>query len=520
MSEITVLIFDKNPHQKEYFVSSFQEEKIPVLEADTISSFSGLIDSEQEQFALLDYASLVAEDRETIVGLFKALKGRLSIVFNVSLDATKRIVFYELGALRVYDEGTSIEEVYRNVKWWMQVYGKSSPESTADLQGDLQAVDFLRMLWGISGSGQSGILKIRAPHSVGEIFFRKGQIIEARVLNHSGTQAFLHISLWNKGTFTFRCVPTDEMEPSVYLTLPGLLILAQNLKAEIEPILSEFKSETCVLQAVNLGDLPMYGLKIDSQFLDFISIPRELSEVLENPYYTNHQTLRILAKLKQFGLLRLNEPLETIIEQNEVLADEGRLDGQTVSEMDADTEKINALAEVLGVSSGEKAKIAVIAQDQEILKHYLGMLAGTPENVFFENNLYLVRLRLAEKLEIILIGLRADHRLLRLLSGISENLHGFIFLFDARQEEQKEYLSYLLNQVLARYRLPAVAAVTYLQNEQTPQSVKQGYRLTADLPWLAYSANNRNEMLEAILSIQPVNVPEIKSDGEGESEAE
>ncbi len=519
MPEMTVLIFDRNPHQKEYFTGSFQEENIPVLDAGSLESFLELIDVNQPQFALLDYASLVSEDRNAIVQLFKALKRHLTVVFNVPRDATKRIVFYELGALRVYDEGTSLEEVYRSIKWWMQVYNQGGKESAADIQGELQSVDFLKMLWGITGNGKSGILKVMAPRNIGQIFFKDGQIIHALVLNHTGLDAFLHISLWKEGTFVFKEAPTDQIEPTIYLSLPGLMIYSQNLKLEIEPILREFKSETSVLQAINLGDLPLYDLSIDPEFLEFLSIPRELVEVLENPFYPNHETLRLLGKLKHFGMLRINKPLETMIEQNEIFAEGVNVDQQAISEIAGDLQKIDALAGVLQLEEGQKAKIVVVAEEQEILKHYLNTLAGTPEKVYLENNMYFVRLLLAEKLEMILIGLRANHQLLRMLSMLTESVNGFVFLIDARRTEQTEYLSYLINQVLAQYPLPSAAAVSYLDKGQTIESIRQRYVISAKFPWLAYSAKSQAEMLEVILNLRPVEVPKIETKAESEEES-
>lgn len=519
MSRMTVLIFDRNPHQKEYFIGSFQEEKIPVMDAGSLESFTELIDDGQPQLVLLDYSSLVSEDRNAIVQLFKALKHHLTVVFNVPRDATKRIVFYELGALRVYDEGTSIEEVYRSIKWWMQVYKQGSKESAADLQGELPSVDFLKMLWGIAGSRKSGILKVVAPRNIGQIFFKDGQIIDARVLNHIGLDAFLHISLWNDGTFTFKQTPTDKVEPTIYLTLPGLMIYSQNLKLEIEPILREFKSESSVLQAINLGDLPLYDLSIDPQFLEFISIPRELAEIMENPFYPNHETLHLLGKLKHFGMLRINEPLETMIEQNEIFVEGVNVDRQAISETTGDVQKIDAFSEALGLSNGQQAKIVVIAEDQEILKHYLNTLAGTPEKVFLENNMYFVRLLLAEKLEMMVIGLRANHQLLRMLAMLFGSVHGFVFLVDARRTEQTEYLSYLINQVLAQYSLPSVAAISYLEDGQTKEIIKKRYVLSAKFPWFVYSANNQSQMLEVILKMRPIEMPSVETNAESEEEA-
>ncbi len=501
MSQMTVLIYDQNPHQKEYFTSSFQEENIPVAEADTLESFINSITKENSVFALLDYASLVAEDRDTIVRLFRTLKNHPTMVFNVPVDATKRIVFYELGALRVYDERTSIEEVYRSIKWWMQVHKTEGERQAADLQGELQAVDFLKLIWGIAGAGRNGILKITAPRSIGQIFFKDGQVVDARVLNHNGLDAFLHITLWKQGAFTFRQDSVESLQRSLNTTLPGLMVFAQNLKIEVDPILQEFKSESSVLQAINLGDLPLYDIQVDEEFLQFISIPRELSEVLENPYYTNHQTLRILGKLKHYGLLRINEPLETMIEKNELLMDGVNIDRQIISEIAGDAQKIDLLARTLGVKTDQQAKIAVIAEDHEILKHFLNTLAGSAEKVFLENNMYFVRLKLAQKLEIILIGLRANHQLLRLLSVISEGIHGFVFLTDARHDKQTEYLSYLINQVLAQYPVPSVAAVTYLTDGQKIEDIQKRYLFSVRFPWVAYSANSQAQMLDVLLSI-------------------
>lgn len=520
MLQTTILILDRNPHQKEYFISSFKEENISVREADSIKGFRNLFNPEENQIALLDYSSLVAEKREDIIQLFKALQNILSVVFNVPPDASKRLVFYELGALRVYDEQTSIEEVYRNIKWWMSVQGAQTDQDSADLQGQLSQIDFLKLLWGIAASEQDGILKIVTPRNIGYLFFTNGQISDAQVLNYTGLDAFLHISLWEQGHYLFKKGnASNNNRHSIYLTMPGLMILAQDLRAELESMLQEFKSEASVLQAINLGDLALYDLKLNPEFLEFLSIPRKLGDVLENPFYSNHQTLKILNKLKRFGLLRMNAPIESIIQASEGLMEGIKVDRQMVSQIGGDVEKLKRLKQKLKLQEGQPAKIIVISEDGELLKHFLNSLAGSPEKVLFDNNMYVVRLSITENYEIILIGIPANHQLLRLLSLLSEQLHGFLFLINAKNSRQTEYYSYLINQVIAQYSAPAACAATYLDAEESIDQIRKKFLLSAALPWVAFKANNPQEMLEAISRIEPVEPVEVevnKQNGEKE----
>jgi hypothetical protein len=518
MSEATILILDRNSHQKEYFLSSFKEENIPAREAENVASFSELVQNTENPFILMDYSTLVAEEREAIIQLFRTIPRKAAVVFNVPPDANRRNVFYELGALRVYDKQFTLEEVYRNLKWWMQLQKQHPAENSADIQGELQQVDFLKLLWGIAAGQQTGVLKIVTKRNIGYLFFEQGQITDAQVLNYSGLEAFLHITLWEEGTFVFRQGEFAGDRRTIAVTITGLLILAQDLKAELGTTLRDFKSEASVLQAINLGDLPLYDVEINPEFLEFLSMPRELGEILENPFYSNHQTLRLLKKLKQFGMLRVNAPIESIIQANEEFVDGVNLDQKMVSEMSGEAPKIEALKEHLRLSADQQAKIVVVGEDIELLRHFLNSLAGVPEKVLFENNMFLLRLLISDELKIILIGLPANHQLLRLLSAISERIDGFVFLINAAKAEQTEYYSYLMNQVLAQYVPPAVCAVTYLEEGQTLEAIQQKFVLSARLPWVQFKANSAQEMLETILAIRPVEPIEVKKSAQEKDE--
>ncbi len=518
MFKTTILILDRNPHQSEFFVHSFQEEGILAKPNHRLESLMKILDESDNQFVLLDYPSLTAEKRDTIVQLFKSLKSDRAVVYNVPKDAAKRIVFYELGALRVYDQTNSIEEVFRGVMWWFGQFSKHPPHKEADIKGDLFYVDLLTLIWGLAESGKSGILKITTSRNHGHVFFKNGEIVEAKVLNHSGLDAFLHICLWEEGKFVFTGGDVEKIEKNVNVTVPGLMILIQNLKLQLEPLKRQFRTNESVVQAINLGDLPLYDIQLDPEFVDFLAIPRELGEVLENPFYPNHQTLQLLIKLKRFGLLRVNEPIETLM-QREGISVEGFYEDQSLfKRFEVDPQKTDELKQTLALEDGQRAKIVVISDDLKVLKHYLNTLVESPEKVFLENNMYIAQFSLGKELDIVLIGMRANHQLLRLLSVLSEQIHGFMFLINAQNTSDTGYFSYLINQVLSQHGCPAICAVTYLSGETDPEEIKKQFFLSWKINWAQYAPNSQEDMLNTIFRIAPVEAIEVKKSQQAEDE--
>ncbi len=520
MSETTVLILDRDALQSEFLIRSFEEKGISVKASERLAPIINELNPETNHFLLLEYQTLAIEKRETVIDLFRRLQIDRALVYNVPSDASRRVAFYELGALRVYDQNLTIEEVFRNALWWFNQFNLKPERKETDLQGDLNFVDLEQLIAGIAQSKSQGILEITSGRSHGHVHFLEGQIIHASVFNHVGLDALLHISLWEKGSFAFRLTDQSQTPRSIYLSLPGILILLKELKEDLAPVFAQFKSDLSVVQAIHLGDLPLYDLQLDQNFVQYISTPRELGEVLENPFYTNHRTLTILADLKRFGLLRVNEPIDSILQNEKPLLENIYKDKDLIKHFDLELEKIDQLVERLDPGKDSHLKIVVISDDENLFKHYLGTLVDSPDRVVFEENMYLVQFALNSHVEIILIGMRANHYLLRLLSVISEQIHGFVFLINGGRIGNAGYFSYLINQTLSQRAVPAVCAVTYLNDETDLEKVRKQFFLSWKIDWQTFASNNAEEMLEILFQLAPVEAIEVEKEEEQAEEEE
>ncbi len=519
MAETAIVILDRSPHQSEYLLQTFKEKEIPVFYS---AALAPILEKEEQQkyLYLLDYHTLTFEEREAVIRLFKSLKSEDRVmVYNVPPDASKRVVFYELGAFRVFDRSNTLEEVCNTAIWWYEQITVHPPVNDVLMFGELNHVEFINLLWGIAKRQSSGILDLTMKRNHGEIYFKNGQIVHAQVLSHQGLDALLHLSLWKQGRFEFKAHNTSEIEPTIHNTMLAISILISDLKLKLFPIQDQFKSEMSVVQLVNAGDLPLYKIELNPAFVEYLSLPREYGEVLENPYYPNHQTMQILHLLKKTGLLRVNEPIETIIEK-EIPVFEHIYEGQKLKEFSFEDSELEKLKETLALSTEAPAKIVVISDDEKLLKHYLSSIAGGPDRVIFEYNMHLIQFSIGQGYEIIFIGMQANPQLLRLLSVISEQINGFIFLVNAQNLSNVGYYTYLVNQALVQHPVPSTFAVTYLNTERNLEAIKSKFFLNWNVNWCAFEANDGASMVNILLAISPVEAIEVKSDEDEESEGE
>ncbi|MHB2149450.1 DUF4388 domain-containing protein [Calditrichota bacterium LG25] len=520
MAETAIVVLDRSPHQSEYLVQSFKEHEIPVIYNAVLDPILDLPDEYRRRLYLVDYHTLTFEKRESVIKLFRGLKNEdRVIVYNVTPDANKRIVFYELGAFRVFDRTVNIEEVCANALWWYEQITTHPDISDVLMEGRLENIEFIHFLWGLARRKVSGILELTMKRNHGELYFKNGQIIHAQVLTHQGLDGLLHMALWQNGTFSFKRHNTKDIEQTIHNTLLGLIILISDLKLKLFSIQDQFKSEMSVLQLVNAGDLPLYKINLDEGFVEYLSQPREYGDVLENPFYPNHQTMMILQQLKKTGLLRVNEPIETIIEKEAPAFEHIYESVNTLNEFRFDPETLKQIKTTLALNTEAPAKVVVICDDEELLKHYLASLAGGADRVIFEYNMHFIRFSLGEGYEIILIGMMANPQLLRLLSVMSEEINGFIFLINAQNLANVGYYSYLINQSLVQHPVPAACAVTFFNERQMLEKIKSHFFLNWNVAWTQFEANDADSMVQILSSIRPVEPIEGKEmEEEGEEE--
>lgn len=514
----TVIILDRDLHQSEFMVQALKEHNIPAQSSTVLEPLLPIPDDDEKRLYLLDYHTMTFEEREAVIRLFKSLNlNSHAIVFNVPPDASKRIVFYELGAFRVFDKSVSIVDVVESVAWWYQWVDARHESPDILMQGQLDKIDFITLLWAIAKRQVNGILEMSMKRNHGEIYFKDGQIIHAQVLTHQGLDALLHLSLWEEGTFRFKPYDTGKLQATIQNTILAISIQVVELKLKLFHLQHQFQSEMSVVQLVNAGDLPLYNLKLDEGFVEFISQPREYGDILENPFYPNHETMLILNQLKKAGLLRINEPIETLIEKELPDFEHIYSDQNQIKKFALDENVLESLTGNLSLKADSPGKIVVISDDEKLLKHYLSSIVGSADRVIFEHNMYLIKFSLGNELEIIFIGILASPQLLKLLSVLSEQINGFIFLINAQNLSKVGYFSYLINQALVQHPIPATCAVTYLNANQSLETIKSQFFLNWDVHWTKFEANDVQSMVQSLESILPVEPIEI-SEEEGEEE--
>ena len=134
--------------------------------------------------------------------------------------------------------------------------------------------------------------------------------------------------------------------------------------------------------------------------------------------------------------------------------------------------------------------------------------------------MYLSQFLLGEDLEIILIGIRANPQLLKLLSVIEEQINGYVFLINAQNLDNVGYYSYLINQSLVQHPVPAVCAVTYLDEQTSLHKVEKKFLLSWKIDWTTFKANDLQSMVSILASIKPVEPIEVKKEKTTQGEQE
>ncbi len=516
----TVIILDRDTNQSDSLVQALENHQITAQSNTQLEPLLTVAEEGVNRLYLLDYQTLTYEKRENVIQLFRSLNGKdHAIVYNVPPDASKRIVFYELGAFRVFDTSVNIVDLADNVVLWHQRVTEAPKTVSILMQGQLAKLDFMTLLWAIAKRQTNGILELSMKRNHGEIYFKDGQIIHAQVLTHQGLDALLHLSLWEEGTFRFKPYDTSKLVPSIQNTMLAIAIQITELRLKLFQLEHQFQSETSVVQLVNTGDLPLYNMDLDEGFVEFISQPREYGEILENPFYPNHRTMFILNHLKKTGLLRVNEPIEALIEKE--IPDIEHIYGEQNQKINFsfDIRTLQTLKEIIALKADSPGKIVVISDDEKLLKHYLATIAGGPDRVIFEYNMYLIKFSLGQELEIIMIGILASPQLLKLLSILSEQINGFIFLINAQKLGNVGYFSYMINQALVQHSIPTACAVAYLNENQSLEHIQSQFLLNWNINWTTFETNDVQSMvqiMESIDVVEPIELPEEEEEEEEE----
>ena len=502
-----IFILNADAEQNEVLLKLADEDGYTCKVFSSVEEISKELKQNYANLYLLDYTTLLKASRQEVIIFFQSLRQREIAVYNVPADATRRLAFYELGARRVYDEGHSLHEIYLSLRWLLRVVTKEDGQANLSSHGTLEDLPLHLLIPVLSSEQRTGILILQAANASGKIYLNNGHVVDAQTGPHTGAEAFYHMMLWIEGKFTFSANEERAPENRILLSNYGLLNQGSRLRGIFNRQQQDLAPMDRVMRVTRLGDLQLSHIQVNEGFLEFIKRPRTLEEILENPYYTAHQTMELLTRLKKDGFLLMNakaepEILETISE-----------DSQQTVQIQLSPRELAALRENLKLEDQQTIKIAILSSGQSERCDYIDSLAGSHEKSSGPEGMEVARIQINNALKIILIGMELNQSAVESLDEMIGVLAGFIFLLDASAPEQFEYINYVMNQILTANPLPSVVAVTHIPEKESVHGLRSKFITPEHLTWI----KKPDDALHLLFSIYPFEIEEEETETEEEA---
>jgi len=520
MAEKHVTIVDSDLAQVEFFDNLLAEEGFYSSSFPAIPDLFDQKDADSSLLFLVNYQVVLAADRSDVISLFQNLKNQGIVVYNVPENANRRLAFYDLGALRVYDSSYSPQEVFFSIKWLMKVLTSEETADESHSHGRLEDIPVKDLILLLGRENRTGVLKIISNNNSGKLYFFDGNVDAAQVGTHSGTKAVLHMLLWNKGDFIFNGADHLAQETKINLSSYALLILAEKYQNEMQINLGKIGSANSVLRIKNAGDLKQTDLEIEQKFIDYFRRPCTITDILENPFYTSYETAAKLVELHENGFLLINEPIDHAME---ISTDQAENKADVQIGLQFSEEEIEEIKAVLNVGADEKkANLFVLfspeTKNSEQVKTFIPVIKDIPHSEVKG----VTQLTLGAELNVYLLGLDTNQRSIDFAVNLDENdFHGYVFLIDAAKKEAYEYTNYIINNLLSRRPLPAAAVVYNLQEGEEPEIVQNGFYAPKNLYWTSCPPEQEEALVCILRALRPAAAEQAESEAEqndGESQ--
>lgn len=502
-----IFILDAKQEQAELLNTQFSESEYQIKILQAFDQLATEIEADPPSLCLLDYPTLLEMQREKVILLFKKINQFEIAVYNVPQDATRRLAFYELGARRVYDSGHSLEELSYSIRWLMRAISNGDTQQTNYSHGDLKdiALDILIPL--LSSEQRTGILTIHAIKGSGKIYFKDGIILDAQTGAYQSEAAIFQMMIWDSGKFLFVSRPDMDMNNEILLSNFGLCTKGRQYRQKHAVLLQEIAPGGSVIRTTRLGDLKMTDLEIKPAFLELVSRPHSLEDLVENPHYPANETLEKLILLKSNGFLIINTPVVQTTKEKDI-------DPQMeAAPLELSQDEMHALRQNLNLEKETKAKIVVLSWGRDSRSAFIEEIGGTVKTSGHAQNIDLSRVNINQEFDFYLIGLELNQTAAESIDQMRQGLAGIIFIIDADVPDQFEYNNYVINQILTVNPISAVVAVRNMSSEQTLDTVREQFLTPNNLTWV----EKPQQAKDLLLSISPF---EFEEDDENEKEDE
>ena len=499
-----ILILGKDKKQTGLLVSLFNEHNIEVLDADNISTADEQLSSADFDLILIEYDAIVNSEREKLIELFRNARRTKFVIYNVPHDAARRLAFYKLGAYRILGTNYDIEDIYFFSQNLLSSEKPELEEKESQFSGRLQDFNLSGLIHNFGKEKRSGILRIQTPVSSGKIYFNNGHIYHASAGYLKDDDAVLYMLTWNLGLFIMSPLPRKKVTNRIKLSNVGLLLQAESTRDEYSTLVKELGGLSKEVQVINQGDL----LQKDSEanfrnFVEKLSDYRQINDVIENSPYTMLDTLNQLIRLKKSQNLKVREAVDVFSDlQSEQSKESSGLVERLLSADDVKLLQKNLKAENL--TSG---KLLILGSNTcgktEFIRQFnQGSVSGVRSN----QELDFTTIELAANFSLQVFGIALEERLSEIIDKISEGLVGYIFLIDAKREDEIEYTNYVINNLISVHDVPWTIAVTNLEGtgKKIPPKLMAGLDLTNGKSPLTCDVSNKDDVRKVVLSIKSV----------------
>ena len=309
----------------------------------------------------------------------------------------------------------------------------------------------------------SGILNVTNRfQKSGQIFFRKGAVVNGIYGPFRGQRAIFQMMAWDRGLYSLVSQPI-EVTDDIPVSNLGLLLQGFDRIRQREEFLKELPSPDIVFSVKSdfLRILEERPISSDvRKFVELFDGRLSVLQILDESPYDELTTLGRIVKMYKQGFL---EEIKTV-EEPETVFEEGEL------KILFSEEEYESFRKRVPAKPGvPEPYLAVFGTTQSGKSEFVRTLAGpfyrtrSWKNVF-PYPLDIGKVRLHEDEDVIVTGVPIEKQVHILVNALAGKMLGYIFLVNAAQPEQLEYLNYLIKSFRNRFQLPYAVAVTQLRH--------------------------------------------------------
>ncbi len=511
MAAQLISILSQNNEDKEKLRNDIESFNYQVHLFDKIDAITKEVVTNHPILIMIDYNSILIADRAKVIALFKAIKTTRTILYNVPEDTDRRLAFYELGATRVFDKSYALENILHSVLWLANLLSASDESKRLYSKGQLEDISLNALINTLGSENRSGILKIVTENNSGKIYFCEGDIVNAEVGFHRGEDAIIHMLFWKKGDFSFSSSQNEAPERTIEISNIGIQIMAKIYQNKFRINMEKLGKSASTIRVQNVGDLTSTLDEIDPKFIEYISRPKTIDEVLENPHYSCFKTLEILVKLKESNFLLLKNKSSDSANNMTLNLVTKKTDSKNDVEFLLNTQDVDIVKKNLKLKNNKLFNVLLISSQDFATTGFINDLGTSTINIQKEKKYITIEVALADTLNMLVYAMQIDKQIMDTFKLIPEDISGQIFFIELNGEFDFEYMNYVIRQIHTINKAPTVLAVSNAGDAKDLTKLKSKINVPEDVKIIPFDyKSGQKSISKVILALKYPAIKETK----------